>query len=203
MLVVNLVDANQHALLILAHVGETFQIHHHRQFMVKCSHFWDIVGQQVVMLQRGERQIQADHAPDLFGPESAGIDHVLGMNRALVSDHIPTAIATLAQFFNFGVFDDSGTSLFGGARIGVHSAGRIHVTLAVAPQPTDHTGGIHDRALVLDFPGCHQVAVFNADGLEDAVGRLQPFPPPWCRGDGDATGHAKANVLSGFGLDLG
>ena len=203
MLVVNLIDTNQHALLILAHVGEAFQIDHHRQLMVKCSHLWDIVGQQVVMLQRGEWQIQTDHAPDLFGPESTGINHVLGMNRALVSDHIPTAIITLTQFFNFGVFDDSGTSLFGGARIGVHSAGRIHITLAVAPQPTDHTGGIHDRALVLDFPGCHQVTVFNADGLEDAVGRLQPFPPRRRRGDGYTPGHAKTNVLSGLGLDLG
>ena len=54
-LVVNLVDPDQYALLVLTHIGEAFQIYRHRQFMVECSHLGNGIGQQVVVLQWGKR----------------------------------------------------------------------------------------------------------------------------------------------------
>ena len=91
-LVVDLVNTHQNAVLVLAHVGESFEINGHGQFKIHRLDFGNGVGHQVVVLQRRQRQIKPHHAAHLFGPQSAGVDHVFGMYRALFCDHVPAAI---------------------------------------------------------------------------------------------------------------
>ena len=48
-----------------------------------------VLGQDVVVLHGEHRQLQPDHAADLARPEPAGIDDVLGVDRALLGDDGP------------------------------------------------------------------------------------------------------------------
>ena len=51
------------------------------------------------MVLHGEhRQLEPDHAADLARPEAAGIDDVLGVDRALLGHHVPRAVGVLDEF---------------------------------------------------------------------------------------------------------
>ena len=65
---IGLIDADQHALLILAHVGEPLEVHDHRQFGLERRDFGNCLRQEVVMLERREGKIEPDHPPDLLRP---------------------------------------------------------------------------------------------------------------------------------------
>ena len=49
------------------------------------------------MLHRENGQLEPDHAADLAGPEPAGIHHMLGVDIALLGDHVPGAVGPLAS----------------------------------------------------------------------------------------------------------
>ena len=45
------------------------------------------------MLHRQHRQLEADHPPDLAGPQPAGVDDVLGVDRvaaSVMTSHVPS-----------------------------------------------------------------------------------------------------------------
>ena len=53
-----------------------------------------------------------------------------------------------------------------------------------------------------DLLGRHETHIFDADRLEPAVGRLQPFPALRRRGDVDAACHVHADRLAGLRFDF-
>jgi hypothetical protein len=122
---------------------------------------------------------------------------------AHLGDHIPAAVGALVDLLDLVVLDHLGAAHLCRAGIGMDRAGGVQVTLAVGPQPADHALDIHDRATFLDLGGRHQVTILDADGLEGAIGRLQPFPARRSRGDSDAASHVEPDILAGFLLDLG
>ncbi len=127
---------------------------------------------------------------------------MLGVDGALLGHHVPGAVGALVERLDLVVLDDVRAVFSRGDGIGKHGAGGVHVALAIRPQAAEHTGNVHDGALLLDLRRRHQVAVLDADGLKDTVGGLQPFPACRRRGHGDAAGHVQADVLAGFLLDL-
>ena len=48
-LVVDFIDAKQHALLVLTHIGKALKINDKRQFMIQRCHFRNGLGQQIVV----------------------------------------------------------------------------------------------------------------------------------------------------------
>ena len=71
-LVVNLINAQQNALLILAHIGEALQIHRHRHFEIKVFKLRYRVGNQVMVVQRRHRQLDPDR--EATAVEFVGVD---------------------------------------------------------------------------------------------------------------------------------
>ena len=203
MLVIDLVDADQYALLVLAHVGESLQVHGHGDLEIQRRHLGYGLGDKIVMAQGRERQVQADHASDLLGPEAAGIHHVLGMDGAFLGDQVPAVVPALLEFQHPVVLDDRGAAFFRRSGIGVNRAGCVDVPFPVRPQSADDPVHVHDGTLLLDLCRGHQVAVLDADGLEHAVGRLQPFPAFRCGSHGNAAGHMKADGLARLLFDFG
>ena len=126
---------------------------------------------------------------------------MLAGDRALVGHDLP-AIGDLDQFLYPRVLDDLGTALAGSPCIGMHGAGRVEIALAVGPHGTEDAVRRHDRATLPGLFRRDQLAIVDADRLEDAVGRLQPFPAFGRPGKGQASGHVHADVLSRFLLDL-
>ena len=201
--VIDFVDSEEHPLLVLADIGEAFQVHRHRHLEVQRGDLRNGLGDEVVVLERGEREVEPDHPSDLLGPQAARVDDMLRVDGAPLGHHVPGAVDALAQRLHLVVLDDLGAALSGRAGVRMDGAGGVEVALAVRPQPADDAGDVHDGALRADLIGGHEVAVLDSDGLEDPVRRLQPLPPRRRRCDRDPTGHVQSDVLAGLLLDLG
>ncbi len=102
MFVVDLVDADQHALLVLPHIGEALEVDGHRHLEIGGGHFGDRIGDKIVVLERRQRQFDPGHPADLLGPEPGGVDHMFASDRAPVGHDLPT-IGGLVQSLDLGV----------------------------------------------------------------------------------------------------
>ena len=168
MFVVNFVDPQQQTLLVLSHIGEPFQIHGHRNFKIQCFEFGDRVRDQIVVFQRRNRQFDACHPTQLFGPQTRSIHDVFARDCALVRDDFPS-IRRLDQIFDFGMFEIGGAPFFCRNCIGMDGACGINISFAVGPKRTQNTVGRHDRAAFLCLFRGHQFTVFDAHRLEHAI----------------------------------
>ena len=139
-LVIDLVNTKQHALLVVAHIGKAFKIDGQRQFSIQRRHFGDRIGQQIMVRQGRYRQFDTSHPANLLGPQASRIHNMLARNGALFGHHVPT-VRRLVQFEDPVMFDDRGTVLLCSACIGQHRAGGINISLAVRPQPAKNTVG--------------------------------------------------------------
>ena len=68
MLRIRLVDPDQHALLVLTHVGVALEVDDHGHFRLQRSDFGDRFRQKVVVLEGRHRKVEPDHAAELLGP---------------------------------------------------------------------------------------------------------------------------------------
>jgi hypothetical protein len=96
-LVVALVDAEQHTLLLLPEIGEAFEVDDQRQFAVERRDLGDRLGDEVVVFHRRDRQVDTRHEADLLGPQAAGIDDMLGLDGALLGDHLPGSVGPMLE----------------------------------------------------------------------------------------------------------
>ena len=89
-LMVDLVDAKQHALLVLPQIGEPFQIDGHRDFEVQIFELRDRVGYQVVVIEGRHGQFNPRHAAHLLCPKPCSIHHMFAGHGAFLGDHLPS-----------------------------------------------------------------------------------------------------------------
>ncbi len=82
-------------------------------------------------------------------------------------------------------------------------AGGVDIALTVGPHRTQKPLGRHDWAAFLRLLRRHQLAVVDADRLEDAVVGLKPLPTLRRSRQRQPAGHVKADRLAGFPFDLG
>ena len=75
-LMVDLIDSKQHALLVLPHIGKALQIDDKRQFTIQLGNLGYRLGQQVMVRQRRYRQFDPGHAANLFRPQTGGVHHM-------------------------------------------------------------------------------------------------------------------------------
>ena len=193
--VFDLVNADEDALLVLPHIGEAFEVDRHRHLEIGRCDFGNGVGDQVMVLQGRDGKFYPCHAADLLGPEPGGVDHVFAGDRALVGHNLP-ALGGLVQRFDLDAFVILRPALFCSGGIGLHRAGCVDIAFAVGPHRAEHTIGRHDRAALLRFLGRQQFAIIDADRLEDAVIRLQPFPAVGRAGQCQAARHVQPDVLT-------
>ncbi|CAI8409052.1 MAG: Uncharacterised protein [SAR116 cluster bacterium MED-G04] len=202
MFMVNFINAQQNAFLVLPQVGEPLQINRHGDFKINFFKERDGIRHKVMVLERGDRQFDPSHAAHLLGPETGCIDHMLTGDHPLVGDDAP-AVTGLFQFFDLCVFVVFGPALAGGDGIGVDRARGINIALTVSPHPAQQTFGGHDGVQLARLLRRDQPAIADADGLENPIGRLQPFPPVRRSRHGQPAGHVQADIMPAFFLNLG
>ena len=155
------------------------------------------------MLHRRDRQIDADHAADLLGPEAAGIDDMLGDDRALLGDDVPAAvgaacssstrlctITSAPRFLRAPRHRPAWCRRVDIALVGVVQAAIDASTRRMIGQSSLISSGVIRRASSMPM-------VWNT-----AVGRLQPLPAIGRAGDVDAAGHVQADRLAALLLEL-
>ena len=95
-----LVGAEQHALPLLAEIDVALVVDAGGQpvFRSPLDDLGDRLGDQVMVLHRLHRQIDAGKMTDLASPQAASIDDHFGMDRPLRGDDIPGAVGPLTGF---------------------------------------------------------------------------------------------------------
>src|SRR5258708_26225926 len=155
--------------MILPQIGKTFEMEEGGQPLLEGRHFGNRLGQEVVVLQGRERQVEPRHPSHLLRPETCGIDHVLGGDRALLGDEVPEPVRPLLQLEDAVVLDDGGAALFRGAGIGPDRARGVDETLAISPQAAEYPPGAADRPEPLDRAGADAASISDSDVLYDAL----------------------------------
>ena len=86
---VRLVGADERAAALLAQVDLARVVGGVDDLLGAALKLRQVLGDEVVVLHGEHRQLDADHLPDLAGPQSGAVHDVLGVHRALVGDAHP------------------------------------------------------------------------------------------------------------------
>ena len=128
-----LIGPQQHAIALLAHVDFAVEVdrvqHHLARFLVEGDDFGHVLGDQVLVLHRQDRQFQTDHTPYLTRPKTAAVDDVLGNDIALVGNNLPATVQALPCIEHSGVCKHLGTGLACRTAEGVSCAVGVYVAL--------------------------------------------------------------------------
>ena len=146
-----LIGAQQHPHAFLARVGSGFIVVDLGQFEPEVFDQRNVFGHQIVVFDRHQRQFDPRHPRHLAPPQTGGVDHIFGMDRALVGHHIPGAIGALVGG-DHGRVPVNGRAQFArraGKRHG--GRGRIHMAALFLPERADHVVGVQHRGLFLGF----------------------------------------------------
>ena len=175
--------------------------HHLAGRLVDLGDLGHVLGDEILVLHGEHGQLQSDETPHLARPEAAGVDHMLGLDVALVGDHVPGAVAAGPRIRDPGLRVDLRAALLGAARKGVRRARRIEMAL----------DGVIERAreLALVDQGQPPLGLIQRDQLalhaEIAALGLDVFQPLVALLGGrkhQAFGHVQAARLAGDFLDL-
>ena len=79
------------------------------------------------MLHAENRQLEADHPPDLARPQPAGVDDVVGDHLALVGDDAPFAVGKALDVLDLGEALHLGAQLARRLGVGVGDARRVEM----------------------------------------------------------------------------
>ena len=163
--------------------------------------FGQRLGDEVVMLHGRERQVEPGHPSDPSCPQSRGVDHVLGLDGALLGVEPPVAVRQRRECKDAVAQDDLGTALACGDGEGVGRAVRIDGALVRVEETAEQPVGAHDRTLGDDLLRRREAGV-NAERLVDGALAAQPLPALGTRRDRIAAGHVHADALAALRLDL-
>ena len=141
-----LVGADQHAAAaLLAHVDLAVEVDDMQHLLFGGCNLGHVLGDQVLVLHREHRQLEPGHAADLARPQPAGIDDMLGDERALVGDDVPGAVGPRLRLDDPGVPIDLGALDARRLGIGVGDAGWVDVAFERVVERADEVALVHER----------------------------------------------------------
>ena len=196
------IGAEHHAGTLLAHVDLGLEVDDVGQLvaalLVVGNHLRHLVGDEIHVLHGQHGKLDPHHAANLARPEAAAVHHMLGVDVALVGDHVPGAVGAVLQLLDLGVLVDLGTADAG--RLGIGMRGAFGVEVAVGR--VDHGA---DEILLLQ-KRMHLLGFRHGDdlGLKTEIARagmrhLQPFHAFMGVGEDQA---ARAVQPAGLARDL-
>ena len=202
---IRLIGANQHARALLAHIKLTIEIDAVNDFLasrlVELNDFRHFLGDQILMRHAQHGQFKAHKAAHFTRPQATGVHHMLGMDIALIGEHIPAAIGPLLHVRHHAFLHNLCPTHARGLGISMRGAGRIEMAFQRMPHGTDEMLRIEQREMCLGF--------FHRDELgihpQIAVARMrhfQPVPTILVGNQHDAAGQMNAGGLAGNFLNL-
>src|SRR5580698_6056128 len=123
----------------------SIEVHDDRQLLGGVRELREVLGDQVVVLHRHKRQLDADHATNLASPESTCVDDVFSLDRALVSRYIPAATTGRREREYASVAVDFRAVLPCCLCECVRRARRVEVALHWVIDRAEHIASVHNR----------------------------------------------------------
>ncbi len=159
-----------------------------------------VLGQQVHVFHGEHGQFEADHPPDLPGPEAAGVDDVLASHVALVGVDGPAAGAA-GDGGDLRMRLDGSAEPLGGLCIGIGDAGRVEMAVHRRFDTADEFRRVEQGHQLVGALGGDDLGV---DALDPALrdGALEPVEAVCGGGQEDAAGHVEAGGVARQLLDF-
>ena len=177
-----LVGPEDQALAFLAHVVADVRVAQQRQPRgAAVDQGRDVLGDQVLVRQRHDRQVLADHRRDLAAAIARGVDHGLGLDRALVRVHLPFARGQALDRGDLGAAVDRRTRIARALGERLRQLRRIDVAVVRVVEAGQDAAGVDER-MALDDLGRAQHLELDAlrtrlrddvPELVDAVARVR------------------------------
>ena len=181
-----LVGAEQHAAALLAGVDLALEVDA-VQLLLLAPEERNVLGDQVLVLHREDRQLEAHHATYFARPQPAGVHHVLGVHVAGFGDHIPGAVGARLQVHDARVADDLGTADLRRLGIGLGDAPGVDVTFDRIEQCADEVLLVHQREEPRRLLGRDELQL-HAEVAAARLGHLQPVEALAGAGEHQAAG---------------
>ncbi len=196
------VDAEQKPFTLLPGIGETLEIDDCRHLPIERTQLGYGFGDEVMVLHRHDRQVDAGHDADPPGPEACSVDDMFGRDRARLGDDRPRPAGVLMKV-QYGVAENDIRAPFAGRRNkGMRRTGGVEVAVVRIPQPAVNARGLDDRAKALDLVRRDQGRVVKADGVERRFGGTEPLPSLGGPREGDGAGEFEPQVVVALGLQV-
>ncbi len=103
------------------------------------------------MLHGENGKLEPHHAADLARPQAPGVDHVLGVNAALLGNDVPAAVRARLHVGDAVVAVDLRAADAGGLGVSVGDAGGIDVSLHRVVKRADEVFFLHQRKALRRF----------------------------------------------------
>ena len=158
---------------LLAQVALPGRVHAVGQLGVAFEDFGEIVGDEVLVLHRVARQVDAGHRAHLPRPQPRRVDHVPGVDRALLRHHVPASVGTRAKLAHRVAQHDLRTPHARSLRVGLGGARGVEVPVERIVERPEQSLRVRDRGEPGDLVRAHDlgleshVAVLGALGLEE------------------------------------
>ena len=197
-----LIDPDQPALLLLAHIARHPGIAHHRHFLRTLLEGGNRIGDEVVVLHIGDRNVGSGHLRHLAGIATGRVDNHSCADRALFGLHIPFAAGQLGQPGDPVLAHDGRAHLLAANRKRVADARGVSVTIIGGPGSGQHAFGGGEGVDLADLFGIDQLHV-EADHFRKALDMAQPGQLALVVGKADPARLVPADILPGQPFQLG
>ena len=158
---------------LLAEIALAGRVHAVRKLGVALVDLGEVVGDEVLMLHRVARQVDAGHLAHFARPQPRRVDDVLGVHGALRGHHVPASVGARVELADRIAQHDLRPlhARPPGVRLG--GAGGVEVTVERIVERPEQSLGVRDRGEPRDLHRPHDlgleshVAVLGALGLEE------------------------------------
>ena len=164
-----LIHADDEAASLLTQVTLPGRVHAVRKLGVALADLRKIVGDEVLVLHRMARQVDAGHLAYLPRPQPRRVDHVLGVHRALDGHHVPASVGARAKPLHRVAQHDLRPPHARPSCIRLGRARRVEVTVERVVERPEQALRVRDRREPRDLLRPHDL------GLEPHVAVLGPF----------------------------
>ena len=151
------VNANQQAIFFLAAVKVVTRIADDRHAIIECLQFGQGVGEEIHVLHRRHRVVDAEHVTDLVDAITGRVDDFFTGDITVLAVHDKFAVGLARDAFDRVEAVNLGT---GGARLARQregDAGRIDIAVERIPPGAAQTVGVHQRVTSAHFGGVDEL----------------------------------------------
>ena len=196
-----LIYANQPAFLLLPKVSRNMGATHYWNFFFAILESGNGIGDDIMMLHIGHRNVDARHLRDSAGITASGIHNDFGADSPLVGDHLPFATGELREAGDQCLARNLCPHVFRANGQRIADARRVGMAVLRRPRARNHAVKCHKRIVFENFLRRYNLHI-EADNLRKTKDIAHPRQLALISRKADATRFMPTDILSSQPLQL-